>query len=97
MRTPFLALSMAALTAGCVINRPLVSEQTTSTNGVTTIRTLKVTSIALWPATQAVDSQRVTLGKTFAVGQVGAEQEGGGTNVVEALRSLDSILSKIRP
>lgn len=84
------------LLVGCVVNRPVVSETVTTTNGVTTTRMLKVTSVALWPASQQIDKQRVSLGKTFGVGQTGMEQEGGGTNMIEALKHLDSIVGKIR-
>ena len=81
---------------GCVVNRPVVYERTYDINGLTSERELRINSFALWPATQSLDKQRVSLGKTFSVGQSGMEQEGGGTNIIEALRAIDSILGKVR-
>jgi hypothetical protein len=51
----------------------------------------------LWPATSELARQRISNGKTQSIGTEGLNQDGGGTNVTDALRSLDSILSKIRP
>lgn len=92
----FWACAVLGLGTGCVVNRPLLTERITSTNGVVTERSLKVTSFAFWPATQAIDRQRASLGKTMSLGTAGLEQESGGTNVIEALRALDSILGKVR-
>jgi len=93
----FIATALAM--AGCALNRPRLSERTTttSTNGAVTVqeRTLKVTSFALWPAHTELERQTASVGKTLSTGTSGLIQEGGGTNVVEALKSLDSILGKI--
>ena len=89
--------TLACLATGCAINRPVLTETVTGTNGVITTRQLKVTTFLVWPATQSIERQRASLGKTISVGQSGIEQEGGGTNVVEALKSIDSILGKVRP
>lgn len=96
MKTIISLLTLCAFCGGCAVNRPSITETTTATNGVTTTRSLKVTTFALWPATTSLEKQRVTLGRTFAVGMEGLREDGGGTNVVEALKSLDSILGKIR-
>lgn len=85
-----------ALGCGCALNRPFLTETTTGTNGVTTTRTLKVTTLALWPATTTLERQKATLGKTLGLGTEGLKEDGGGTNVVEALRAIDSILGRIR-
>jgi len=96
MRTLLLSILLAGA-AGCAFNRPRFSETIINpTNGVTTIRTLTVPTWVVWPATSSLEKQRVSLGKTFSVGTTGLEQESGGTNVVEALRAIDSILGKIR-
>jgi hypothetical protein len=89
----------ALLLTGCALNRPRLSEKvtTTETNGVVTVneRVLKVTSFALWPAHTDLERQSASVGKTLSTGTTGLTQDGGGTNVVQALKSLDSILSKI--
>ncbi|TXH43080.1 MAG: hypothetical protein E6Q97_34685 [Desulfurellales bacterium] len=99
MTSKVIALTASLSMAGCALNRPRLSERTTttSTNGVVTVqeRTLKVTSFALWPAHTELERQTASLGKTLSTGTSGLTQEGGGTNVVEALKSLDSILGKI--
>jgi hypothetical protein len=96
---PF-AAALAAFTlcllTGCAVNRPVLTERTIGTNGVVTERTLKMTSFVVWPATSSLDRQRASIGKTMSAGTQGLEESGGGTNVVEALRALDSILGKIK-
>lgn len=84
------------LCAGCAVNRPHLTETVTSTNGVTTTRTLKVNTFAIWPATTSLERQKATLGKTMGLGTEGLREDGGGTNLVDALRALDSILGRIR-
>ena len=68
------------------------------TNGVITVTESRLTTFALWPATQTIGQQRVTnthLGQ--GIGEKELSQAGGGTNLVEALKALDSILGKIHP
>lgn len=84
------------LTAGCAYNRPVMRMETRATNGVVSLTETSVRTFALWPATSTVDAQKVANGKTQTVGTTGLEQQGGGTNLVEALKALDSILGKIR-
>jgi len=86
-----------ALLCGCAFSRPLIRETTIHTNGVTVVRELRLTLFAIWPASQVMDKQRASIGKTLSMGTVGSDQDSGGTNVVEALRAIDSILGKIRP
>lgn len=90
------ALLGVLFSAGCTVNRPHFTETTTGTNGVITTRTLSVPTFAVWPATTALDKQRASLGKTFTLGTEGLREDGGGTNVVEALRALDSILGRVK-
>ena len=92
-------LSVLTLFAsGCVLNRPKLTERTVGTNGVVSEKSMKVTSFVMWPATERVANQRASISaKTMSTGVGSLEQEGGGTNMVEALKSLDSILGKIRP
>lgn len=92
-----LAILAALACAGCAVNRPEFVERTTGTNGVVIERRLVVPSWTLWPATQSIASQRASLGRTFTLGTTDADQSGGGTNIVETLKALDSILGKLRP
>lgn len=84
-----------SLFAGCAVNRPEFVEKTTSTNGVVMERRLVVSTWTLWPATSEIGKQRASLGRTFSLGQTEVEQSGGGTNVVEALKAIDSILGRL--
>lgn len=97
----FLQLFILALfvgfVSGCAFNRPNYSETIINpTNGVTTIRRLSVPTWALWPATTELGKQRVSIGKTISVGTFQLTEDGGATNMVEALKAIDSILGKIR-
>lgn len=99
MKTLIPIVAAAAL-CGCALNRPYMREtsETTSTNGVVTKteRLSKATTIGLWPGTATVEKQRTSLGKTMSIGQQDIESNGGGTNMVESLRALDSIVGKLR-
>lgn len=87
------------LCTGCAINRPFVQETTVLDKGVvTTTKTVRLTTWALWPATQEISKQRGSLGKTLSAGTASADQETtGGTNGVEALRVINDILGKVHP
>ena len=87
----------AWLGTGCAVNRPEFLERTTGTNGLVTERRLTVATWSLWPASTDLAKQRASLGKTMTLGTSDLGQDGGGTNMVEALRALDSILGKFRP
>ena len=89
-------LAVVAL-SGCSMNRPFLSTSITKPDGTVEKQELKLTTFALWPATTDLAKQRATLGKTLSVGTEGLREEGGGTNMVEALKALDSILGKVRP
>jgi hypothetical protein len=89
-----LAASLCLLT-GCAVNRPVLTERVIATNGVITERTLTMTSFVIWPATSSLDKQRASIGKTMSAGTSGLMEEGGGTNVVEALRELNSMVGKV--
>lgn len=91
-----LAALCSLLTAcGCALNRPLVRETTTGTNGVVTERTMKATTLALWPATTEVAKQRVSAGKTLAIGSEGvSETTSATTNDVQVLNALRAILGR---
>lgn len=97
MKTTLLLLVALLAGVSCAYNRPHFTETVINpTNGVTTVRTLIVPTWVLWPAVSSLDKQRVSLGRTFSVGTSGLEQDSGGTNMVEALRAIDSILGKVR-
>ena len=89
---------LGLLLTGCAINRPFIQEKITAKDGTVTVRTVKLTTIATWPATQEISKQRGSLGKTLSAGTLSAEQETvGGTNGVEALRVINDILGKVHP
>ena len=100
VRSPALVIACAVIlsmfAAGCAYNRPTLRTETRTTNGVVSVSETSARTFALWPATSTVERQRLSNGKTQSVGTEGLEQQGGGTNLVEALRALDSILGKIR-
>lgn len=91
-----LLVGALCLLMGCAYNRPYFREMVTTSNGVVTVRELAVPTWAIWPATTSLDKQRASLGKTFSLGTTGLEQESGGTNIVEALKAIDSILGRIK-
>lgn len=92
-----LSLVCVAGLAGCAMNNPKFVSETHGTNGVVEIRKLSVATFALWPATTDLAKQKASLSqKSFTLGTEGLKEESGGTNVVEALKSLDSILGKVR-
>ena len=101
MRT--VAILVAAALAGCSLNRPYVHSVTEDKHldgtTTTTTQTMKATTLATWPATADVQKQSISASKSaWRVGQSGIDADGaGGTNGVEALRVVDSILGKIRP
>jgi hypothetical protein len=91
------AILVVLLTAGCAYNRPTMRTETRGTNGTVTLSETSARTFALWPATSTVERQKLSNGKTQSIGTDGIDQQGGGTNLVEALRSIDSILGKLRP
>ena len=94
----FAALGLSALCSGCASNHTILTREVTDTNGVVTVSRSDNHSLALWPATGEVDRQRIAnTPHGQSIGVEGLSQQGGGSNVVEALRSLDSILGKIKP
>lgn len=98
MKSKLNILLLAAISTGCALNRPYIQEKTVNKDGSSVTRTVKLTTIATWPATQEISKQRGSLGKTLSAGTANADQEStGGTNGVEALRVIDQILGKVRP
>lgn len=91
-----MALALAVMLAGCAVNRPVLSETVTATNGVVTSKSLRMTSFAIWPATTTVDKQRGSVGKTLSVGTEGAELETSNTNAAATLRELRLLIESLR-
>ena len=89
---PLLAL------CGCALTRPHVVSIETGTNGVMLSRKeIWLPAFVIWPANQNIDRQRASIGKTLSAGVTDAEQQGGGTNLVDALRAIGGILGNLRP
>ncbi len=89
-------LWMGNLLTGCAVNRPVLTETTTTTNGTVTTKELRMTSFALWPATTSIDKQRGSVGKTLSVGTEQLEQETSSTNAAATLRELRLLLESVR-
>jgi hypothetical protein len=96
LKNLLLPIGLLSLLSGCAMTRPHVLEMVTSTNGVVTRREIWLPAFVIWPGTQVIEKQRGSIGKTISAGVVAAEQDSGGTNVVDALKYIDSILGKIR-
>lgn len=81
---------IAPLFTGCALSNPKFSERTEThlTNGVVVVneRTLRIPQGSVWPATQSVEKQKATLGKTFSFGSSGLDQETTSTNATEMIR-----------
>ena len=93
-----LALFCIGIMSGCSWNRPVLRSETHHPDGTVEIRVMKIATFAIWPAETDLAKQRATLSdKSFLVGTEGLKESGGGTNMVEALKALDSILGKVRP
>jgi hypothetical protein len=82
-----LCLAAAAL-AGCAWQKPTLRTEERSTNGTVRIQETRITSWALWPATQEIARQKASNGKTQSIGQEALSQDGGSTNVASTLREL---------
>lgn len=80
-------LPLALMGIGCSISDPKFHERTVTTNGVVSERSLRIPQWSLWPATQSVEKQKATLGKTFSFGSQGLEQETTSTNAVDFIRA----------
>lgn len=93
--TALLVVGVGLLVGGCSVNRVAFADKDQGGK----VRELHATTWALWPATTELAKQRVTSSPTrgFSVGTDGLREETGGTNMVEALKALDSILGKVRP
>lgn len=89
-------IALAFIATGCAVNRPVLNETITTTNGITTTKSLRMTSFAIWPATTTVDKQRGSVGKTLSVGTEGAELETSNTNAATTLRELRLFLEALR-
>jgi hypothetical protein len=89
-------LTLMLLCGGCAVNRPVLTETVVATNGITTTKSLRMTSFALWPATTTIDKQRGSVGKTLSVGVEGTELETSSTNAAATLRELRLLLESLR-
>ena len=94
------------LTAETETTSPVVTVQGTGTNTSRTTnfviiverRTLREGVTVVMDGKNTVDRFKASnSAKTQTVGITGENQEASGSNTVEALKSIDSILSKVRP
>ena len=82
---------------GCAVSRPYARSETVSTNGTTTIRVMKSTTFALWPASQHLSKEILVNGEKQALNESALVQKTDSTNVTEAPKAIDSIIGKIKP
>lgn len=100
MRTIAILLLLALL-PGCLINKPMLNRKVTvnESNGVkttTTEESLRVPNYAVWPATSAVEKQKVSMGKTLSSGTDAIREDAsGGTNGVATLEALSRLLGQL--
>lgn len=85
-------LPLSLLFPGCAVSNPQFLERTETrqTNGVVVVseKSLRIPQISTWPATQTIEKQKATLGKTsFSFGSQGLEQETTSTNAVDFIRA----------
>lgn len=93
---------IAIVTAGCGSAKMRVKNQTETVfeNGIRVIQTKEIwtASRSLFDNSQTADKIRVSNSeKSQSVGLSGFENTSSGTNAVEALKSIDSILGKLSP
>jgi hypothetical protein len=69
-------------------------EKTTSPDGTVTYRTIRITTFACWPATQTMDKQLASIGRTLDAGTTGHEQQNITSNLVAVLEQLRQALGK---
>jgi hypothetical protein len=107
MKQLLIAIPLLAL-CGCALMRPnglrrshtvTTFDASGRTNSVTVdlLERVSLPALATWPADQSIAKQRGSVGKTVSAGVTDAEQQGGGTNLVDALRAIGGILGNLRP
>lgn len=92
-----LILACLFFAAACTTSRQRITEEIRMTNGTVTIRSIDAEATVLGDGEQTLAKMTLSAGKTLSVGMHGVEQTAAATNAVEALRSIDSILGKLRP
>jgi len=91
------AVLVVLLTAGCAYHRPQMRTEERGTNGLVRVVETSSPGWALWPATQDLQKERLSNGKTQSIGVEGLNQDGGSTNVADTIRALSGLLERIRP
>lgn len=92
---------------GCAVTRPNVlrknntiihlnSNGTTNSIELVVLERVSLPAFVSWPANQLVERQRGSVGKTVTAGFAEAGQEGGSTNVLDSLRILLDVITRIR-
>ena len=99
---PLLALCGCALTRPNALRHSVTTttfDASGKTNSVSVdlLERVSLPAFAGWPADQSIAKQRGSVGKTISAGFTEAEQTGGGTNLVDALRAIGGILGNLRP
>lgn len=91
------AVLFVLATAGCAYRRPQMETEERGTNGTVRIVRTSSPTWALWPATQELNRERLSNGKTQSIGSEGVTQETGATNVAETFDAATRLIRAVRP
>ena len=92
------AFLVGGFASGCATNHVDLTTQRTDTNGVVTVSRSQANTTALWPATTELARQRLAnTPHGQSLGTEGLHEEGGGTNLVNALHELNTFLGHFKP
>ncbi len=89
-------LPLLLVTCGCALTRPHVVEVSTGTNGTVTRKEIWLPAFAVWPASQTLEKQRGSIGKTLTAGFSEASQDGGSTNIADTIKALTDLLKTLK-
>ena len=92
------AFLVGGFVSGCARAPVDITTRRTETNGVVSEYTLKSRPMAIWPATTEITRQRIAnTPHGQSLGTEGLSEQGGGTNMVNALHELNTFLGHFHP
>jgi uncharacterized lipoprotein YajG len=94
MKNLLLISALAMLSACATSHQHVESTVTDPKTGLVTHNETDSVNRSFWDSRNSVDKVRASNGKTQSIGLAGVGEESTGTNVVEGLKYLDSIVSK---
>lgn len=84
------------MSLGCAVYRPTLKTETTGVDGSVTVQSISIPTFVVWPATSEIAKQKASVGKTLSLGVDGLKEDGGGTNMVGALRGLRDLVQALK-